>query len=345
METDAVSAHSKQLFGYDVTPNGEDEMSYPVMPIPFKPPRLVGLSEGLLASHYENNYGGALRRLIAIEDKLSTLPFDTVPSFELNGLGRERLIAANSVLLHEVYFDCLGGTDGIGGPTADPTGPLADAIARDFGSFENWKTAFTAMGRTLGGGSGWVTLVWSSRFGRLSNQWSADHTHALAGGVPILALDMYEHAYHMDFGSNAGAYVDVFMDNLHWDRPAKRFLDAIGNPGDTDSIDDNEISVEELAAMMASGDVPLLLDICLDEDMAKRSDKIPGSHLRPPQDIDVWIEDLPKDKPMVSYCVYGYQVSGNAVAEMQRRGLDAKRLKGGIAAWHAMGGQTEPLES
>jgi Fe-Mn family superoxide dismutase len=319
-------------------------MRYHVMPIPFKPPRLVGLSEQLLASHYENNYGGALRRLIAIEDRLSEVPFDTMPVFELNGLGRERLIAANSVLLHEVYFECLGGVDGIGGPTADPTGPIADAIVRDFGSLANWKTEFTAMGRALGGGSGWVTLVWSPRFGRLSNQWSADHTHALADGVPIMALDMYEHAYHVDFGANAGAYMDAFMDNLHWDRPAARFLKAIEKPLDASAGDENSVAAEDLADMMASTNPPLLLDICLDEDLAKRTDKIAGGQLRAPQDIDTWIEDLPSDTPIIGYCVYGYQVSGNAVAEMQKRGLNARKLSGGIAAWHAMGGKTEPLK-
>lgn len=320
-------------------------MRYHVMPIPFKPPRLVGLSEQLLASHYENNYGGAFRRLIAIEDTLSKASFNTVPGFELNGLGRERLIAANSVLLHEVYFDCLGGPEGIGGPTTDPIGPLADAIDQDFGSFENWKTEFTAMGRALGGGSGWVTLVWSSRFGRLSNQWSADHAHALADGVPILALDMYEHAYHMDFGSNAAAYVDAFMDNLHWDRPTNRFMDATGMSDGSDEVENHEVSVEALAAMMASGDAPLLLDICLDEDMAKRVDKVTGAELRAPQDIDQWIDDLPEGQPIIGYCVYGYQVSGEAIAEMQRRGLNAKKLSGGIAAaWHAMGGSTELLD-
>jgi Fe-Mn family superoxide dismutase len=318
-------------------------MRYHVMPIPFKPPRLIGLSEKLLASHYENNYGGALRRLIAIEGRLSDLSVETAPVFELNGLGRERLIAANSVLLHEVYFDCLGGVDGLGSPTANPDGPLAEAINRDFGSFNNWKAEFMAMGHAIGGGSGWVTLVWSDRFGRLTNQWSADHTHALAGGVPILALDMYEHAYHMDFGANVGAYVDAFMDNLHWDRPTARFLRAIGDVADTEA-DASTVSVEYLAAMIASGDAPMLMDICLDEDMANRTDKIPGGQLRAPQDIDKWIEDLPSDQPIIGYCVYGYQVSGNAVAEMQKRGLNARKLAGGIAAWHAMGGETEPLE-
>lgn len=97
--------------------------------------------------------------------------------------------------------------------------------------------------------------------------------------------------------------------------------------------------------MMASGEMPVLLDICLDEDMVKRTDKIPGGQLRAPQDINTWINDLPADQPIVGYCVYGYQVSGDAIAEMQKRGLNAKKLAGGIAAWHAMGGDTEPLDN
>jgi Fe-Mn family superoxide dismutase len=78
-----------------------------VTPLPFKPSRLQGLSERLLASHYENNYGGALRRLNAIERRLGELDWAAAPVFEINGLKREELIAAGSVILHEVYFDGL----------------------------------------------------------------------------------------------------------------------------------------------------------------------------------------------------------------------------------------------
>src|SRR5262249_27451670 len=60
--------------------------------------------------------------------------------------------------------------------------------------------------------------------------WAADHTHALAGGTPILALDMYEHAFHIDFGTNAAAYVDAFMANLHWPRIAARFGGSVSEP-------------------------------------------------------------------------------------------------------------------
>jgi Fe-Mn family superoxide dismutase len=73
------------------------------------------------------------------------------------------------------------------------------------------------MGKALAGGSGWVLLCWSPALGRMVNQWAADHTHCLAGGDILLALDMYKHAYHLDFGANAGAYVDAFMRNVHWD--------------------------------------------------------------------------------------------------------------------------------
>lgn len=79
------------------------------------------------------------------------------------------------------------------------------------------------MGKALGGGSGWVLLSWSPRLGKLSNQWAADHAHTLADGAPILALDMYEHSYHIDFGAKAGAYVDAFMENVNWQRVKTRF--------------------------------------------------------------------------------------------------------------------------
>ena len=191
-------------------------MPHSVKPLPFKPPRLNGLSERLLASPYENNYGGAVRRLNAIEARLAQLDWSTALVFEINGLKREELIAANSMILHEVYFDGLGGT-------GEPAGEIAAALERDFGSVARWQAEFTAMGKALAGGSGWVLLTWSERHGRLVNEWAADHTHCLAGGRPVLALDMYEHAYHLDFGAKAAAYVEAFMQNIHWGHVVQRY--------------------------------------------------------------------------------------------------------------------------
>ena len=196
-------------------------MPFLARPISFKPPRLNGLSAKLIASHYENNYGGAVRRLNAIRGDLAAHDPATVPGFRLNGLKREELIATNSMILHEVYFDSLG--EGGGG---DPSGGLAEAITRDFGSIAKWRAEFVAMGKALGGGSGWVLLTKSARDGTLSNVWAADHTHGMAGGVPVLALDMYEHSYHIDFGAKAATYVETFMEAIHWGNAQRTFRAA-----------------------------------------------------------------------------------------------------------------------
>lgn len=184
-------------------------MSYQVKPLPFDPKSISGISEKVLVSHYENNYGGAVKRLNAINAQLAELDFAKAPNFLINGLKREELIAANSMILHEIYFDGLGGA-------SRPGGALAEAITRDFGSIERWRTEFAAMGKAEGGGSGWVILSYSPRNKRLVNQWAADHTTTLAGGRPVLVLDMYEHAYHMDFGAAAARYVDIYMEAIRW---------------------------------------------------------------------------------------------------------------------------------
>jgi superoxide dismutase, Fe-Mn family len=186
-------------------------MAYTMKPLSCDPQRLKGLSEKLIASHYENNYGGAVRRLNAITAQLAALDVATALVFVLNGLKREELIATNSMILHELYFDSLG-TEG------EPDNVLREALSRDFGSMERWRAEFVAMGKALGGGSGWVLLTYSRRDAQLVNQWAADHTCCLAGGTPILALDMYEHAYHLDYGASAAAYVDAFMQNIRWAR-------------------------------------------------------------------------------------------------------------------------------
>jgi superoxide dismutase, Fe-Mn family len=191
------------------TPAGAKPMTFSVKPLPFDPTKIKGLSEKILVSHYENNYTGAVKRLNAIEDQLAGLDYAKAPGFLINGLKREELIAANSTILHELYFAGLG-------DESRPGAALADALGRDFGSIDRWRAEFVAMGKAEGGGSGWVLLTWSPRDKRLVNAWAADHTTTLAGGQPILALDMYEHAYHMDYGAKAGDYVDAFMRVIRW---------------------------------------------------------------------------------------------------------------------------------
>ena len=213
LATSQVLAQSNQQANQQT---GAKAMSYQAKPMPFDPKSIAGISEKVLVSHYENNYVGAVKRLNAIGTQLAELDFAKAPNFVINGLKREELVASNSMILHEIYFDGLGGA-------SKPGGPFADAIARDFGSLERWRTEFAAMGKAEGGGSGWVILAYSPRDKRLVNQWAADHTTTLAGGRPVLVLDMYEHAYHMDFGAAAARYVDVYMEAIRWANAAEPY--------------------------------------------------------------------------------------------------------------------------
>jgi Fe-Mn family superoxide dismutase len=328
-----------------------------VRPLLLKPQWMNGLSERLLVSHYVNNYGGALRRLNAIRARLAALDWARTPVFEINGLKREELIAADSVILHEIYFDSLGGhgdnpPTGLEAPPAD----LAQALERDFGSITAWRAEFAAMAKALAGGSGWAILAWSERLGRLVNQWAADHAHGLAGAIPILALDMYEHAYHLDFGAKAAAYVDQAMANLNWERIGARYRLAIGeNAGEGELFlpygapaqGEARISAEELKAALERGDDrrPVLVDLCLPRDLPRRTDMLVGAIMRAPAALPRWVEELPRNRPIAVYCICGFQVSGTAVKELRQRGYDARALVGGITAWHAIGGATVPLDA
>lgn len=187
-------------------------------PLPFPPGSLDGISERVITSHHENNYSGAFRRLAAIESEVAGLPADA-PGFLRKGLKMEELTATNAVILHEEYFQTLGG-DG------QASGGLEDAIARDFGSVSDWETEFRAMSASLGGGSGWAILSFNFNDGRLHNYISFDHTDNVAFGRPVLVNDMFEHSYHMDFGARAGEYVDAFMRNVNWDECNRRFETA-----------------------------------------------------------------------------------------------------------------------
>jgi superoxide dismutase, Fe-Mn family len=184
-------------------------MPHQMKPLGCDPQRIKGMSEKLMVSHYENNYGGAVKRLNLIEEQLAGIDFETAPGYLINGLKREQLIATNSMVLHELFFSGLGEES-----AADAE--LMSVIRRDFGSYDRWRSEFIAMGKAQGGGSGWVLLTYSPRDGRLTNQWAMDHTTTIAGGRPILALDirwitaprpraMSMHSWQRSVGRRSGA--------------------------------------------------------------------------------------------------------------------------------------------
>jgi Fe-Mn family superoxide dismutase len=308
-------------------------MVYAIVPLRPSPDELTGLSERLIASHYENNYGGAIRRLNAIGRDLAALDPATAPVYQLNGLKREELIAMNSMRLHELYFD------GLGKSALD--GPLAAALERDFGGVGRWRAEFAAMGKALGGGSGWVLLSYLRRDGKLANQWAADHAHVFADATPILALDMYEHAYHLDYGARAGAYVDAFMDNIDWARIAANYAAARASAGAAAPPQD-AISPEALLDAGKRGDGVAILDVRRKVRFDQAAEIIAGAQWRDPATVDRWADAMPKDRPVVVYCVYGHHVSHGVVDALKKRGVAARYLDGGIAAWRAIGGPVAP---
>ena len=287
--------------------------------LPFDPAALRGLSPRLMSSHHQNNYGGAVKRLNAIRAQLAATTFGSAPGFQLNGLKREELIASNSMLLHELYFGSLGG-DGV---TMEPAMKLA--LDANFGSAERWRDEFTAMGKALGGGSGWVLLVFQPREGTLVNQWAADHTHALVGGVPLLALDMYEHAYHLDYGAATGAYVDAFMGNIDWAGVHERYQQAVHAASESFGAGADEI-----------GDTTVL-DVRRAAVFEPARTMIPGARWRDPAAVSNWAAEQPAGREVVVYCVYGHEVSRATAMRLRAAGLNARFLRGGIDGWQAAG--------
>jgi superoxide dismutase, Fe-Mn family len=312
-------------------------MRYRLIPIHTRPWLLNGLSLRLIESHYENHYGGALRRLNAITEQLESLDFDDAPAHVVNGLKREQLIALNSTLLHELYFASMAFGDG------KPTDVLARALARDFGSVDRWRSEFVAMARGLAGGSGWVLLVYVPRDRRLINQYAGDHGQATAGGIPVLALDMYEHAYHIDFGANAMAYIDAFHRNIDWPSVQERYEDAsrVEPPrplvqkefGDVPAVD-----VEDVKAMLDSGQPVQIIDARPRSYISRQQDIMEGAVWRDPERIQDWIGGLSKSDPVVVFCAYGFHVGCKTAVALREAGFDAQYMKGGHSAWKAIGG-------
>ncbi len=303
-------------------------MDYQIQPLKLNPAALNGLSERLITSHHENNYSGAVKRLNAIRSQLDALAWDSAPVFVVNGLKREELIAANSAWLHELYFDGLGG-DGV-----LPISGLTTAFERDFGSVDKWRSEFVAMAKAMGGGSGWALLSWSPREGRMVNHWAADHTHLLAGATPFLALDMYEHAYHMDFGAKAGAYVDAFMQNIRWDATYLRYGAAVAGSAVACGADTKTLSEKALDTV--------ILDVRRMEHITQAKDTIAGAVWRDPAKVGEWSQEFAAGKPVVVCCVHGLDIGRSTAMSLRAKGIDASYLVGGIEAWRTAGLPLQP---
>ena len=329
-----------------------------IMPIPCRPWMLNGLSERQIVSHYENNYGTAVRTLNAIRDELGAIDLAAAPAYRIRALKREEHIAMGSVALHELYFGNLGGDGKV-------TAPMAAAIEEQFGAVDAWRREFVAAAEALGGGSGWVLLSYSRRDRRLYNQIGFDHTQAIVDALPVLALDMYEHAYHIDFGANATAYIDAFMRNIDWKTVGDRMMEASGNgssrraemtdgplppvslkelSADYDAaaiarLDLPSVSIEELSAEIAKSARVQVLDARPKHYFTRNTDMMKGAIWRDPTRVDEWSKALSPEAPVFVYCAYGFHVGCSVTAALRERGFDAKYIRGGLSSWYAAGGE------
>ena len=305
-----------------------------IAPIQVRPWTLNGISERMLVSHYENNYGGAVRALNAIRRELAELD-DGTPPYRVRALKREEALAMGSVELHELYFANLGGE---GNKVPDAMRGFFD---QHVGGFTAWRREFVGMAESLGRGSGWALLTYSRRQKHFWNQIALDHTQGAIDAAPVLVLDMYEHAYHIDFGANATAYIDAFMRNIDWTAVMAR-IDAVIEERALPEEDPSDqtlpsISIEELATQRTTDDIQVL-DARPRHHISRNVDLMEGARWRDPDRIDEWVDELQRDKPVAVYCAYGFHVGCNIARTLRERGFDARYVRGGVSAWYAAGG-------
>jgi Fe-Mn family superoxide dismutase len=312
-------------------------MQYRVAPIFCRPWTLSGISPQLIESHYEHNYGELIARLNALTEELAALDPAQTPAGVIGRLKRDQAAALNASLLHELYFASLGG-DGRAVPDE-----MAAALQKDFGSPDRWRREFVALAEQLAGGSGWVILSYVPRDRCLINHAGSDHGQTIAGGIPLLALDMYEHAYHLEFGANASAYIAAFMRNIDWAAVLARYQDAVkvapARPLEQKQFADlPSVSVEEVKAMLAAGRPVQIIDTRPRHYSSRSYEIMEGAIWRDPERVNEWIGELSRDEPVVTFCVYGFHIGCETAATLRKAGFDARYMAGGHFGWKAAKG-------
>lgn len=178
---------------------------------PLKYSQLDGLSEKQLKEHHDVLYAGYVKKIGEIEEKIKTADKSSANATysEIGELKREETFALNGVKLHEGYFDNMKPQG------SECSGKIKDLIERDFGSYLAWEDEFRATGLA---GRGWVVLGYDLDEKRLRNILCDSHNH---GGVwnmvAVFIMDIYEHAYFIDYGTGRKAYIESFFKNIDWE--------------------------------------------------------------------------------------------------------------------------------
>jgi superoxide dismutase, Fe-Mn family len=183
-------------------------------PITLNYKSLPGLSEKQISEHYEVLYKGYINKLSEIRQKIEAATGEGAGATyaDIRELKLEESFASNAVKLHEAYFLGLGGNGTV-------TETVSETLAKDFGSYEKWEADFRATGMSA---RGWAVLYYDWKEGRLRNGLADFHSHgAIWSTTPVLVLDVYEHAYFIDYGTKRKDYIDSWFANINWSRVEK----------------------------------------------------------------------------------------------------------------------------
>lgn len=187
-----------------------------------KPTGLIGISDKQIDFHFNTHYKGYVNKLNEILEKLETVDRSKANQnySEYRALKVEETFNHMGVVLHELYFENL--KDGRG---TKPSEKLTEMINKNFGSMEKWKEDFKACGTAH---RGWALLVFDLSTGRLiNNGLDAHNVYNLSNAIPLLVLDVYEHAYYVDYGPKRAPYLDAFLENVNWEVVNRRLERAL----------------------------------------------------------------------------------------------------------------------
>lgn len=173
-----------------------------------------GISSQALEVHHDRLYDGYVNKRNAVKKALKNPPDD---GDHFRSLKKKETYVADGAILHELYFDTLGG-DG------EPTGEVADKIRKDFGDLDTYLEDLKATCEAVTKNRGWVVTAYDPMDGRIHNFLCDAHDQGgVWGSIPIFTIDMYEHAYYMDFANDASAYVESVIENVDWNAINERY--------------------------------------------------------------------------------------------------------------------------
>lgn len=291
-----------------------------VKDIPFKAHKITGFSPESLEQHFVLVYGAAIRRLNEIELQITA---DAQPPSDM--LLHEQLTVADRIILHEISFDSLCEESGL----EISNSALEQSIDQSFGSHEQWLAEFRTMAAIAG--TTWMILAWSERLKRLVNIRCSGELQKLSAAQPVLVIDMSEPAYSRDFGSQREGYVAAFIQSINWPRVDQRFQQASSGLQPEERVEtDSQISVANLKLKIDAGEDLIVLDVRHDDDRERYTSRIMETDFRDSFDVASWANELPKDKPVIVYCMYGFWVSTKVAEELREHGFDARSLSGGV---------------